>query len=104
MRSTRSAFLSPAYSFDLPKVSADGTGVYVGGERGGLMYLTRDIEDGSLALSNTWAASDFDEAIEVKIPTITIKYLARLRSNRVLFLQTNSSKFPSSAEYGCSVG
>ena len=47
------------------QISLDGTGVYVGGERGGLLYFARNEEDGSLTLSHTWTASDFDEAIQV---------------------------------------
>lgn len=40
--------------------------VYVGGECGGLIHLTREEQDGSFTLTNTWAASDFDEALEVR--------------------------------------
>ncbi|CAM9383782.1 unnamed protein product [Ectocarpus sp. 12 AP-2014] len=45
-------------------VSADGTGVYVGGELGGLIHLARSPEDGSLTMTRAWAASDFDEALQ----------------------------------------
>lgn len=48
-----------------PQVLPDGTGVYVGGERGGLAYLSRAQGDGTLTLENTWMASHFDEALEV---------------------------------------
>ncbi|CAM9196634.1 unnamed protein product, partial [Hapterophycus canaliculatus] len=44
-------------------VSADGTAVYVGGELGGLIHLTRS-EDGLLTMTRTWAASEFDEALQ----------------------------------------
>lgn len=40
-------------------------GVYVGGEFGGLIYLEKSEDDGSLALGKAWTASDFDEALEV---------------------------------------
>lgn len=43
----------------------DGKGVYVGGERGGLVHLSRNELDGSLTVVKAWAASDFDEAIQV---------------------------------------
>lgn len=49
------------------KVSADGTGVYVGGELGGLIHLARSEEDGSLTMTRAWAASDFDEALQVYV-------------------------------------
>lgn len=50
-----------------PQVLPDGTGVYVGGERGGLAYLSRAQGDGSLTLENTWLASDFNKALEVYV-------------------------------------
>lgn len=60
-------------------MSGDGTSVYVGGELGGLIHLSRNVEDGSLAMTHTWMASDFDEAIEVRAPG---KQGGGLRSDR----------------------
>eukprot|EP00752_Nemacystus_decipiens_P016559 g14801.t1 len=52
---------NPASSIE---VSADGSGVYVGGELGGLIHLARNAEDGSLTVTRAWSASDFDEALQ----------------------------------------
>lgn len=41
--------------------------MYVGGELGGLIHLARSEEDGSLTVTRAWAASDFDEALQVPI-------------------------------------
>lgn len=53
------------------KVSADGSGVYVGGELGGLIHLARNAEDGSLTMTRGWSASEFDEALQVNNPQPT---------------------------------
>lgn len=57
------------------KVSADGSGVYVGGELGGLIHLTRSKEDGSLTMTRAWAASDFDEALQVQNICFLFKFI-----------------------------
>lgn len=41
--------------------------MYVGGELGGLIHLVRSPEDGSLTMTRAWAASDFDEALQVYV-------------------------------------
>lgn len=47
------------------QVSIDGAGVYVGGERGGLIYVRQGERDGSLGATKTWEASEFDAAMKV---------------------------------------
>ncbi|CAN0089930.1 unnamed protein product [Ascophyllum nodosum] len=45
-------------------VLPDGSGVYVGGERGGLVFLSRNQENGSLTWANAWPTSSFVEALQ----------------------------------------
>ena len=54
-------------------------GVYVGGEFGGLIYLDRSEEDGSLALAKAWTASDFDEALQVSTSLVCQPLFCRAR-------------------------
>lgn len=54
-------------------MSADGSGVYVGGELGGLVHLTRSKEDGSLTMTRAWAASEFDEALQVRTELVLLR-------------------------------